>query len=196
MTEFSTACPEDDPHSEDDHLVEVARYLRQGVGQEWRAELEATEIETHQHRLRGRTLQDVATMLAHRGDLVTLQNGQRRFTGEVLGCGRDYLTLNTDSLCVDARLDRFALQVKRRAAGGRDSPGMAPTWRARLTELELTHEPVDLYAPPPFGPRSGRIRVVSVDHLWLIETTGVECYLPLEQVEMAVRPLPLTYLRQ
>jgi len=28
-------------------FADLARYLRQGVGQEWRAELEATEFEMH-----------------------------------------------------------------------------------------------------------------------------------------------------
>ena len=32
-------------------MTDLARFLRQGVGQEWRAELEATEFETHLDRL-------------------------------------------------------------------------------------------------------------------------------------------------
>ncbi len=189
---FSTASPEDEHPCEQESFTDLARYLRQGVGQEWRAELEATELEMHQHRLRGRTLQEVAEMLLHRGDQVTLQTRELQLVGEVVGCGRDYLTFNTDSLCVDARLDQVSLLVTKRPAGGTVTRGMAPTWRARLTELEITQEPVELYATTFRGSRRGRIRVVSIDHLWLSEPTGVDCYIPIEQISAAVRSLPVT----
>ncbi len=191
MTGFSTTSPHGGDPSDEQILADLARYLRQGIGQEWRAELEAAEIEIHQHRLRGRTMRDVAEMLLHRGDLVTLQTGTLQLTGEVMGSGRDYLTMNTENLCVDARLDRISLRVARRTAGGAEARGAAPTWRARLTELEMTQEAVELYAPSLPEPRKGRIRVVSMDHLWLVEPTGTDCYLPLEELAVVIRPLPL-----
>ena len=191
MTVFSTTSPEGE-HSAEEALADLARHLRLGAGQEWRAELEAAEIETHQHRLRRRTLRQVAEMLLHRGDLVTLQTGELRVTGTVTGCGLDYLTLETDSLCVDARLEHVSLLVAKRSAGGAETGETAPTWRAQLTEFELTQEPVELHAPSLLGSRKGRIRVVAADHVWLVEATGIDCYLPTGEIAAAVRRLPVT----
>lgn len=191
MASFSTTPPEEPPPTEQEPLADLARFLRQGVGQEWRAELEATELEVHQHRLRSRTLSEVAEELVHRGDLVSMQTRDLQFVGQVVGCGRDYLTVNTQDLCVDARLDQVCILVTKKAAGGTTTRGWAPTWRARLTELELTGEPVELFAGPLRGPRRGKIKVVSSDHLWLSEPNGVDCYLPIRQVTAAVRPLPV-----
>lgn len=192
MTVFSTNSYDGEQEWEEEALTDLARHLRQGVGREWRAELEATELETHQHRLRGRTLRDVAEMLLHRGDLVTLRAGKLRLTGLVAGCGSDYLTLSTGRLCVDARLDRISMLVTKRSSGGTQARGTAPTWRARLTELELTQEPVELYAPSLLGSRRGRIRVVSADHLWLVESSGIDCYLPIDEVTAVIRHLTAT----
>lgn len=190
MTFFSTASPDHDPSSTPDTMADLARYLRQGVGQEWRAELEATEFETHQDRLRRRTLRDIAKMLLHRGDRLTIRTGRLQLTGEVVGGGRDYVTINTEHLCADARLDRVALRVTRRSTGGAEARGTAPTWRARLTEMELTQEMVEVYAPSLGVSQPGRIRVVATDHLWLVDPTGFDSYLPLEEIAVVIRPLP------
>lgn len=190
MTGFSTASPGGGEPWEEKPIRDLARDLRQGIGVEWRAELEATELEIHQDRLRQRTMSDIADMVLHRGDMVTLQTQGFQVCGEVVGCGEDYVTVNTDSLSVDARLDRFVIRVSRRSCGGTAAAGNAPTWRARLTELELTQERVELLAPPLSNPLRGRIRVVSLDHVWLIEATGIDCYLPLQQVNAVVRRIP------
>lgn len=195
MTVFSTTSPEDDP-ADDRELARLARYLRQGVGQEWRAELEATEFETHQERMRGRSLQGVVRMLLHRGDRLTVQAGNLQWSGEVVGCGEDYLTLAAGGLCVDARLDRITLVVAKQESGGMETRGTAGTWRARLRELELTDQPVEFYGPTLGRSRRGKIRVVSSDHIWLAERAGLDSYLPLEQIAVAIsridngRPTP------
>ena len=195
MTVFSTTSPEDDP-GDAEELARLARYLRQGVGQEWRAELEATEFETHQERMRGRTLQGVVRMLLHRGDWLTIQTGNLQWSGEVVGCGEDYLTLGAGELCVDARLDRITLVVAKQESGGMETRGAADTWRARLRELELADQRVELYGPTLGPSRRGKIRVVSTDHIWLVEGTGLDSYLPLEEIVVAIsriddgRPTP------
>lgn len=185
MTMFSTNFSESEP----DPLTNLARSLRQGVGQEWRAEAEATEFETNQHRLRRRTILNVIEMLLHRGDQLTIRTGDLQWTGQVVGCGEDYLTLRNDHHCIDARLERLALVVTRRSSGGMKVKGVAPTWRARLQELELNEQPVELYGPSLGHPRSGRIRAVSVDHIWLVEPAGLESYLPIEEIAVAIRRL-------
>ncbi len=78
-------------------MAGLVRYLRQGVGQEWRAELEATEFEIHQDRLRRRTLLDITKMLLHRGDRLTMRTGQLQLTGEVVG-GAGIVSPSTPSI--------------------------------------------------------------------------------------------------
>lgn len=187
MTVFSTNSPEGDPNSEDEAWNNLARFLRQGVGQEWRAEMEATEFESRQQRLRKRSLQTVANMLLHRGDRVTILAGSLQFAGVVTECGGDYVTLDTGQHCVHARLQRIGLAVTRRPSGGGQASGVAPTWRALLVELELSSEPVELYGVTLGHSRRGRIKVVSEDHVWLVEPADVNCYLPIEEIAVIIR---------
>ena len=94
------------------------------------------------------------------------------------GRGRDCVTINTEHLCADARLNRVALRVTRRSSGGAEASGTAPTWRARLTEMELTQEMVEVYAPSLGVSQPRRIRVAAAEHLWLVDPTGLDSYLP------------------
>jgi hypothetical protein len=187
MTVFSTTSPEDESHCEDDSWNNLARFLRQGVGQEWRAEMEASEFETQQQRLRERSLQTVANTLLHRGDRVTILAGSLQFAGLVAACGEDYFTLDTGQRVIHARLQNIGLVVTKRSSGGGQASGEAPTWRALLSELELSSEPIELYGPALGHPRQGRIKVVSSDHVWLVEPAGVDSYLPLEEIAVIIR---------
>ena len=189
MRFFSTGSSDHDPSSAPEGLSDLARYLRQGVGRDWRAEFEATEFETHQERLRRRTLRDVTKMLLHRGDRLTVRAGDLQLSGQVTAGGADYVTITTEHLCADARLDRVALRVTKRRSGGSQAGGMPPTWRARLVQMELTQEVVEVHAPSLGVSLEGRIRVVAVDHLWLVEAAGYDSYLPFEEIAIVTRPL-------
>lgn len=190
MRFFCTGSPDHDPPSTSDALPELARFLRQGAGQEWRAEWEATEFETHQGRLRRRTLRDVAKMLLHRGDRLTVQAGRLQLSGRVTAGGTDYVTINTEHLCADARLGRVALRVTKRHSGGAQAGGMPSTWRARLAQMELTQETVKVYAPSLGVSVAGKIRAVAVDHVWLVDAAGFDFYVPFEEISVVTRPLP------
>ena len=190
MRFFSTGSSDHDPPSASDPYSGLARFLRQGVGQEWRAEFEATEFETHQDRLRRRTLRDVTEMLLHRGDRLTLHAGGLQLSGQVTAGGTDYVTINTEHLCADARLDRVALLVTKRHSGGAQAGGMPSTWRARLTQMELTQETLEVHAPSLGVSRAGRIGAVAVDHLWLVDTAGQDFYVPFEEISVVTRALP------
>ncbi|MDE0675418.1 MAG: hypothetical protein F4Z41_00410 [Acidimicrobiia bacterium] len=189
MRVFSTGSSDNDPDSSPDALSGLARFLRQGVGQEWRAELEATEFETHQHRLRRRTLRDVAGMLLHRGDRLTVQAGGLRLSGQLTSGGQDYVTITTKHLCADVRLDMVALRVAKRNSGGARAGGMPSTWRARLTQMELTQETVEVHAPSLGVAQAGKIRAVAVDHVWLVDTAGFDFYVPFEEISVVTRAL-------
>jgi len=190
MTFFSTGSSDPVPPSTPDAISDLARFLRQGVGQEWRAEFEATEFETHQSRLRRRTLRDVAKMLLHRGDRLTMHAGKLRLSGQVTGGGADYVTISTERIRADARLGRVALRVTRRSSGGAQAWRMPTTWRARLTEMELTQQKVEVHAPSLGVSLVGRIRVVATDHLWLVDTAGCDSYLPFEEIAVVTYSVP------
>lgn len=191
MRFFSTGSSDPDSHEVPDAMTDLARFLRQGVGQEWRAELEATEFETHQGRLRRRSLRDVTEMLLHRGDRLTMQAGDLRLSGEITGGGRDYVTVDAGGLSADARLGQVALRVTRRHSGGTRARGTPTTWRARLIELELNQETVEIHAPSLGVSLAGRIRAVAADHLWLVDAAGYDSYVPFEKVAVITRSVPV-----
>ncbi len=191
MRFFSTGSSHHDPDSSPDAFSDLARFLRQGVGQQWRAEFEATEFESHQDRLRRRTLRDVGKMLLHRGDRLTLQAGSLRLSGQVTAGGADYVTINTRQLCADARLGMVALRVTKRHSGGAHAAGMPSNWRARLTQMELTQESVELHSPSLGVSLAGRIRAVAVDHVWLVDAAGFDSYLPFDEISVVTRALSL-----
>ena len=128
-------------------------------------------------------------MLLHRGDRLTVQTGRLQLSGQVTAGGTDYVTINTEHLCADARLDRVALRVTKRHSGGAQAGGMPYTWRARLTQMELTQETVEVHAPTLGLSLAGRIRAVAVDHLWLVDTAGVDSYVPFDEISLVTRPL-------
>jgi hypothetical protein len=170
-----------------DPFDELARELRTGAGREWREEAEETEAETHRYRLRRRTYADLGAELLHRGDSATVVAAGRTASGRVEGAGADYVTLVSEALEVDVRLDRVVLRADRSPTGGGEQVGGSRTWLARLREFEQTGEPVELWLPAAGVAVRGRIEMVATDHLVVIEAMEREVYLPLDAVVMVIR---------
>ncbi|MFO7548906.1 MAG: hypothetical protein R6X29_08590 [Acidimicrobiia bacterium] len=170
-----------------DPFDDLARELRTGAGREWREEAEQTETETHRYRLRRRTLADLGAELLHRGDSATVVAGDRIASGRVEGAGTDYVTLVSDALEVDVRLDRVVLRADRSPAGGGEQAGGSRTWLARLREFEQTGEPVELWMPATGSSVRGRVEIVASDHLVVVEALEREVYVPLDAVVMVIR---------
>jgi len=66
---------------------------------------------------------------------------------------------------------------------------MPSTWRARLIQMELTQEEVEVHAPSLGVSLSGRIRAVAADHVWLVDAAGFDSYVPFEEVSVVTRAL-------
>lgn len=168
-----------------DPLKDLARELRQGVGAELRAEAEITEQETHQGRLRKRTLSDVARQAANRGDQVTVPVAHRTFIGTVIHVGNDYLTLETAGEWVEIRLDAAPLRIRPHRSGGLSTTKGSATFKARLGEYEQTGERIELIIDGG-EVLPGTVTVVAVDHIMFEETSG-ETVVPLTRILAVAR---------
>lgn len=168
-----------------DPLKDLARELRQGAGAELRAEAEITERETHQGRLRKRTLADVARQAANRGDQVTATVAHRTFIGTVIHVGNDYLSLETAGEWVEIRLDAAHLRIRPNRSGGLSTTKGSATLKARLGEYEQTGERIELIVDGG-EVLTGVVRVVAVDHV-MFEETHEETVAPLAMILAVVR---------
>jgi hypothetical protein len=186
MTEETN--PERGPRDwSDDPLEGLARELRESVGAEFRAEAEMVEFETEIGRLRRRSLHDVAREAANRGDRVSVVTAGRTVTGLVAHVGKDYLSLETPTEYLDARLDRVALLVSPNTSGGIDPRGGSITFKARLSEFEQTGEQVEVVASQINTSVLGRVAVVATDHVIVQDADGATNVLPLDTIDLAFR---------
>jgi|FLYL01.1.fsa_nt_gi hypothetical protein len=168
---------------------ELARELRMGPGAELRAEAEATERETHQGRLRRRTLEDIGRELAQRGDRVRAEVAGRILAGMVVANGRDYLTVEAGEVEADLRLEGVVMEVQRRSQGG-GSEAASRTFQARLAEHEQLGERVQLLVSTSGTAVEGIIRVAASDHLWVETSDGRQVVVPTRLVVAVVRNRP------
>jgi hypothetical protein len=186
MTEETN--PERGPRDwSDDPLESLARELREKVGSEFRAEAETVETETEIGRLRRRAMRDVVREAANRGDRVSVVTAGRTVTGFVAHVGKDYLSLETPTEHLDARLDRVAIVVAPSTSGGIHPRGGSITFKARLSEYEQTGERVELAAPRLNAAVQGRIAVVATDHVIIEDLDGAQNAFPLETVDLVFR---------
>lgn len=169
----------------DDPLDDLARHLRTGAGSELRAEAEIAELETHQGRLRRRSQADVARQAAARGDQATLLLSDRTISGAVTHVGRDYVTIETETEIVDARLAAAIVRITPRRQGGLVTGKGSATWKARLAEFESTGEP--LTAMTAGGRWQGMITVAATDHVIFVDE-GSEMMIPYDLIDFIVRP--------
>lgn len=173
---------------DEDPLEGLARELRQSVGAELRAEAEIAEIETEIGRLRRRTLAEVAREAANRGDRVSVVTAGRTVTGSVVHVGKDYLSLDTPTEHLDARLDRVALVITPHRAGGLTPRGGSVTFKARLSEFEQTGETVEVVSHDLTYTLRGVIEVVATDHVIIRDADGSHSSLPTDLVDLVLRP--------
>lgn len=172
---------------DDDPLESLARELRETVGSEFRAEAEMVEIETEIGRLRRRSLRDVAREGANRGDRISVVTAGRTVTGSVAHVGKDYVSIETPTEHLDARLDRVALVITPSATGGIDPRGGSITFKARLSEFEQTGETVEVVAPRLDSSVTGKIQVVAEDHVVMVDPDGARNIFPLDVIDLVIR---------
>ena len=173
---------------EQEPFEELAREMRLGPGAEMRAEAELVEQETHQGRLRHRSLVDVARHWAARGDITTITIGDASLTGRVIHVGSDYLTLETQTQLFEIRLGLAIARVRPQPVGGVPLERGSVTFTARLAEFEQTGEPVTVVAGS--HQVSGFIEVGAVDHVVVTDENGEQTFIPHNLIERVIRPRP------
>ncbi|MDX1450334.1 MAG: hypothetical protein R3246_14890 [Acidimicrobiia bacterium] len=112
----------------------------------------------------------------------------RTITGRVTHVGRDYLTVETPAEIADARLTAAVIEVRPAGTGGTEVAGGSITFRARLAEFEQTGERVTVVAGSIPHVVTGMIRVVSEDHVTMLDLDHNRVHVPTERIDLVLRP--------
>ncbi|NIA24458.1 MAG: hypothetical protein GWP04_02695 [Gammaproteobacteria bacterium] len=155
-----------------------------------RSEAEESESDAAKLAKRARALGDVAFDAMTRGDLLAVASSDRSYVGTVRYARGDLVSLETDGGWIDANLvGPLHLVIRRRAySDGFDRVAGADTFKARLSEYELTGELVEIVAPHAGVSMKGHISAVAKDHLMLTTADGQDVFVPLSQIAFVVRP--------
>jgi|SRR5579872_5207084 len=165
-------------------LEDVAASIRD----ELRREAEEAEREAAVVAGMHRSLADVAAELMAHGDTVAIDAAGHRFSGRIAAVGADVVTVESvgsGRWRVDVALGSVSsLRVLERArAGGLGSPPGSPaTLRARLTELQLSGQEVEVGVAAGDEQVTGPVALVGSDHVAIGEEVGPEWFLPLNRL--------------
>lgn len=148
----------------DDPLDDLARTLRQGVGDELRQEAAEDEALSELQRRRRASLADSVREAVHRGDRLVVTTAGLTLASPVTAVGSDYLVLDDGERVADVRLEGAVITVEPRSHGGHTAPADSRTWKARLAEHEQLGSDVEVVTHG--GQRvSGVIEVSASDHI-------------------------------
>ena len=148
--------------------------MRQGAGEELRADAEENERLAAQAARRNASLADVARDAMFRGDKVALRFTNHTVSGQVAHASGDLLTVETTAGTVHVNLGVpvTLTVIEPDAAEGRTPEQGVDSLRARLFELELAEAEVELQAAGFDGSIRGRVAVVATDHVVLRTDDG------------------------
>lgn len=170
-------------------LDELAAELRQSMGREIRWEAEDIEADALKLTLRRRTLSDAVIELLHRGDLVSFITPPLTVTGLLSHCRGDLAVMKAGTATVSANLAGPVVIRREESArsGGLSSTGGSGSFKARLSELELTGESIGLIAPLTAEVILGRVEVVGVDHVVMAGPGDIDWYIPIPTIALVVQ---------
>ena len=176
----------DTPHVD---LDDLAAELRQSVSREIRWEAEDVEADALKLTLRRRSLSDAVAELLHRGDVVSFVTPPLTVTGLLTHCRVDLAIMDSGEATISANLAGPVVIRREQSArsGGSSSSGGSGSFKARLSELELTGEPVGIITPSTADVILGRITVVGTDHIVMIGPGNIDWYIPLPTIALVVQ---------
>ena len=163
---------------------ELEAHLRQ-VGRELIEEAAEDEQLTELLRRRRLDLAARARELVHRGDRVRAETGAHTFSGQVIYAGSDFATLDRGEDTVEVALEAAVWAVEPGDSTGHDQAGEPLTFRARLSELASTSEPVRLIVGDGRA-ILGSIAVVAIDHVEIAQDHNT-IVVPLRLITAVVR---------
>ena len=177
------------PELPNTELEELAAELRQSISREIRWEAEDVEADALKMTLRRRSLSDAVVELMNRGDVVSFVTQLLTATGLLTQCRGDLAILETHGAIVSANLSGPVVVrvVERVRAGGASSSGGSGSFKARLSELELTGETVGIVTPSTADIIAGRIGIVGTDHIVTVGSGDVEWYIPIPTIALIVQ---------
>ena len=171
-----------------DPTSDLARELRQRVGEEFRAAAEEGEADARKIALRSRTLGHVAYELMTRGDHVAVHAGEAIFTGPIVHARGDLaiVEMGPSNIVYVNLAGPITLRTTSGRTSGRtwDRTG-ATSFLAALRELDMHGATVDVHAPGPLGQVTGKVEAVTPDHLMLI-TKDATFYIPIAEIVAVV----------
>ena len=170
-------------------LDDLAAELRQSVSREIRWEAEDVEADALKLTLRRRSLSDAVAELLHRGDIVSFVTPPLTVTGRLSHCRGDLAIVDSGEATISANLAGPVVVRREQSArsGGSSSSGGSGSFKARLSELELTGEPVGIITPSTADVILGRITVVGTDHLVMTGPGNIDWYIPLPTIALVVQ---------
>ena len=170
-------------------LDDLAAELRQSVSREIRWEAEDVEADALKLTLRRRSLSDAVAELLHRGDTVSFVTPPLTVTGLLTHCRGDLAIMDSGEAPISANLAGPVVIRRERSArsGGSSSSGGSGSFKARLSELELTNEAVGIITPSTADVVLGRIHVVGTDHIVMTGPGNIDWYIPLPTIALVVQ---------
>jgi hypothetical protein len=158
-------------------LEDVAAAIRSEV----RLEAEEAEREAAVSAAMRRDMADVVRELMAHGDTVAVDVGQRTFVGPILAVGTDVVALETGSSRVDVNLkclQRLRVVKRARSGGRRGTDRGTASFRARLLELQLSHEAIEAGITGSDEPVASPVALVGSDHIALGDEAEPEWFVP------------------
>lgn len=170
-------------------LDDLAAELRQSVSRQIRWEAEDVEADALKLTLRRRSLSNSIVELLHRGDVVSFVTPPLTVTGRLTHCRGDLAIMDSGDATISANLAGPVVVRREKSArsGGSSSTGGSGTFKARLSELELTGEPIGIITPSTADIVLGRIHVVGTDHTVVTGTGNIDWYIPLPTIALVVQ---------
>ncbi len=162
--------------------------IRSHLSEEFRVDAEDLEALTEIGRLRGQTLTDALGESMARGDEVTIICGERSISGTLTTVINDLAVAETAAGEASIfLLGPIGFSTFPSAAGGLSGARSIRTFLAKVRELELTGEAVEVVGS--FGAVAGPIAIVAKDHV-RIKGAQETWLLPLTEIGIVLRPTP------
>jgi len=174
----------DGTETPDEPLDDLARELRERVGNEMRQEAELLEQDAAAVELRRRRIADLAIELLSRGDVVTVIAGDRSIRGRLTYARGELATVAAAIGRVDVHLAvGVVLRVDERSTAGGETPRKgSDSLRARLLELELADNSIEVWVPVHGLDVSGSIVAVGKDHVIVQDQDDAEWIVLLDDI--------------
>lgn len=155
-----------------------------------RRESEKAEQQAAVLAVRRRRLADAAWEAAQHGRVVEVRAGTFEAEGTALYAQRDLLSLQTVRGGLEVCLPHVdALFIRTATSPGRSLPRETESFAARLAEVQMRGEQVEVVGRGGANRFRGRLEAVARDHLALESPHG-QTLIPLRAVACVIRPRP------